>query len=70
MDLPTKMSLLLSKYKNIKDDDELIFLLNLEFNEKYTKNDILNYYVSISELEIEHRKYMEYGDLNRHEYTY
>lgn len=68
MNLKTEISLLLSKYENIKDDNELIFLLNKEFDKKYNKQDLLNYYVSMTELEIDNRIVNNYGYFNQHRY--
>lgn len=65
--LETQLSLLLSKYKSIKDNSELLYLLNKEFDTKYTEEDLFNYYTSITELEIENNKinygyFSEYSD--------
>jgi hypothetical protein len=59
-DLETKLSLVLSKYENIKDSTELLYLLNKEFNTKYNEEDLLNYYLCVTDLEIENNK-IDYG---------
>lgn len=59
--LKTEISLVLSKYNDIEDVTELITLLNKEFNKNYSEEDLLNYYVNLTELEIENRKINNYG---------
>lgn len=56
----------MSKYKSIKDVTELLYLLEKEFNTKYNEEDILNYYLCITDLEIESNK-INYGYFD--EYT-
>lgn len=63
--LETQISLVLSKYENIKDNTELISLLEKEFNVKYSEEDILNYYLCITDLEIENSK-IHYGYFNEY----
>ena len=66
LNLATEISLLLSKYENIKDHNELIFLLKKEFNKAYSKEDILNYYIPMTELEIENRFIEKYGYFHKY----
>lgn len=65
--LQTQISLVLSKYEDIEDDTELISLIEKEFKVTYTKEDIFNHYVSLTELEIANREIEIYGHFN--EYT-
>ena len=58
--LKTEISLVYLKYKSIKDISELIFLLKKEFNHEYNHEDILNFDVSMTDLEIANRT-IDYG---------
>ena len=58
--LKTEISLVYLKYKSIKDISELIFLLKKEFNHEYSHEDILNFDVSMTDLEIANRT-IDYG---------
>lgn len=58
--LKTEISLVYLKYKSIKDISELIFLLKREFNHEYNHEDILNFDVSMTDLEIANRT-IDYG---------
>ena len=58
--LKTEISLVYLKYKSIKDISELIFLLKKEFNHEYNHEDILNFDVSMTDLEIDNRT-IDYG---------
>ena len=63
--LQDQISLLMSKYEDIKDVNELIYLLNKEFKTNYNNEDLLNYYISLTELEIANRE-IDYGYFNEY----
>ena len=65
MCLNTEISLVLSKYENlISTDQELLDFIYKEFNKKYTKEDLLNIHIPMTELEIENKMIESYGDFN------
>lgn len=61
MSLQTEIALVLSKYEDIEDVPKLIELLKKEFNKSYSDADLLNYYVNLTDLEIENRRVENYG---------
>ena len=58
--LKTEISLIYFKYKEVKDNNELISLLNEEFGKQYSLDDIINLDISMTENEIAN-KIINYG---------
>lgn len=68
--LKTEVDLVLSKYKSIKDRSELIYLLNKEFDKKYSEDDLLNLEIEMTNLEIDSRIIDYYGYFRNHSISY
>lgn len=67
--LEVQVSLVLSKYRDVKDSAELIYLLNKEFNIQYSQDDLLSLHVDLTELEIADRTIEAYGNFTECEYS-